>query len=260
MIKWCVIVFDEAQKIKKPGVLMTEAAKAMNADFTIALTGTPIENRLTYLWCIMDTVQPGYLGDLKTFNKKYEDISDKDLLIELKKKIDENEPEPPCNPKPMLRRYKGEHLKGLPKKHEHIYEVIMPDIQAKKYSEIIFNARNKQKNKEHILNTLHYLRSVSLHPLKYEGIDDKEYILSSARLSKTIEIIDEIFRVDEKVLIFLESIEMQGVLQTIIQRRYQLPKPPLIINGSVSADKRKIRVDEFQTSKGFNVMILSPKA
>ena len=58
----------EMQKIKAPGTINTHAAKAVNADFVLGLTGTPIENRLEDLWCIMDRVTAGYLGDLKTFS------------------------------------------------------------------------------------------------------------------------------------------------------------------------------------------------
>ena len=71
-VRFAALLFDEAQKIKTPGVRLTDAAKAMNADFRIALTGTPIENRLSDLWCIVDTVHPAYLDDLRSFSARYE--------------------------------------------------------------------------------------------------------------------------------------------------------------------------------------------
>src|SRR5207237_2479960 len=71
-INWEVVVFDEAQKIKNPQTLVTDAAKAVNADLTLAVTGTPVENRLADLWSIVDTVEPGRLGSLKEFVGTYE--------------------------------------------------------------------------------------------------------------------------------------------------------------------------------------------
>lgn len=69
---FCAVILDEAQKVKSPKARMTYAVKALNADFVIAMTGTPVENRLVDLWCIADTVQPGALADLKDFSRRYE--------------------------------------------------------------------------------------------------------------------------------------------------------------------------------------------
>lgn len=68
---WSVMVCDEAQKIKSPAALVTQAAKSMNARFKIAATGTPVENSLTDLWCLFDFIQPGLLGALNEFGRKY---------------------------------------------------------------------------------------------------------------------------------------------------------------------------------------------
>jgi hypothetical protein len=78
----------EMQKVKSPGTINTHAAKAMNADFVLGLTGTPIENRLEDLWCIMDRVAPGYLGDLKSFSATHSEDSP-EALKQLKTKLDE---------------------------------------------------------------------------------------------------------------------------------------------------------------------------
>ena len=88
-IRFAAIVFDEIQKIKTPGSIMTHAAKAMNGDFLIGLTGTPIENRLADLWCIVDTLEPGYLGDLKSFSQTYEKSEDAENLARLKNLLTE---------------------------------------------------------------------------------------------------------------------------------------------------------------------------
>lgn len=83
-VRFATVVFDEAQRIKTPGVLMTHAAKALNSNFTITMTGTPVENRLADLWCIVDTAFPGRLGDLKTFSQVYEKDENPTKLRQLK--------------------------------------------------------------------------------------------------------------------------------------------------------------------------------
>jgi SNF2 family DNA or RNA helicase len=60
------------QKVKSPDTLNTHALKALNVDFVVVMTGTPIENRLEDLWCILDRVAPGYLGGLRDFSKTYD--------------------------------------------------------------------------------------------------------------------------------------------------------------------------------------------
>jgi SNF2 family DNA or RNA helicase len=119
---WSIMVCDEAQKIKTPGTLVTDAAKAQKAVFKIACTGTPVENSLTDLWCLFDFVQPGLLGPLNRFGLNYRrpientqgDTGQSAALEQLKALI---EPQ-------LLRRTKREVAKDLPIKyddsHEHI--------------------------------------------------------------------------------------------------------------------------------------------
>jgi SNF2 family DNA or RNA helicase len=252
-----VIAFDEVQKIKTPGTIMTRAAKAMNADFTIAMTGTPVENRLADLWCIMDTVQPGLLGDLKSFSQKYECEPDLDELKALQSRLmDEREAKAP----PMLRRMKSDRLKGLPEKREHRIEVPMPSRQAAAYSEAVSTARTADE-KGAMLRALQQFRAISLHPVHPEQDDVAEYVAQSARYVALFRILDDVQARGEKALIFLESREAQPVLASIIQRKYGLPRQPLLINGAVSGPKRQDRVNLFQAGgNGFDVMILSPRA
>ncbi|MBE3599798.1 MAG: DEAD/DEAH box helicase [Limnochordaceae bacterium] len=260
-VRWAVVVFDEAQKIKTPGTLMTEAAKAVQAEFTLAMTGTPVENRLADLWCIVDTVQPALLGDLKTFSRTYEQTEDEAVLRELKQKVDHDEPEPPPRPKVLLRRLKGAHLKGLPPKHEHVLKAPMPPVQAERYKRAVGLARGAGGDRESMLKTIHQLRSLSLHPLPPgEGMSDEEYIAASARLAEAIRVLDEVARAGERALVYVDSLEFQSILRGLLQRRYGLAQPPLLINGTVAGDQRKRRVDVFQQGDGFDVMILSPRA
>lgn len=262
-IRWAVIVFDEAQKIKTPGTLMTEAAKAMHAEFVLTMTGTPVENRLADLWCILDTAIPGELGDLKTFSRMYESSEEPDLdaLAALKRRLETSDPAH-FGPPPMLRRVKEDLVEGLPTKTERVLTALMPEPQARVYLQVLEEARDKRRSgKGDTLSLLAKLRGVSLHPfLKPEDMSDEEYIAASARLKLLFQELDRVAAVGEKALVFVESLEMQRILQSLIQRRYRLAHPPLVINGEIIGDKRKSRVDQFQSKNGFDVMLLSPKA
>jgi len=256
-VSWAVAVFDEVQKVKNPAAAVTDAAKAVKADFVIALTGTPVENRLADLWCIVDLIQPGRLGPLKVFSNTFEKSSDgveSEQLESLREQLMERPP------RIMLRRLKEDHLAGLPKKHEHFPHRLMPAEQAATYADRVGAGRLSGRGRGHMLETLGALRSISLHPGRSGQESDTEFIQLSARLVETFEILDTVEASGEKVLVFLEAREMQGILSEILQRRYTLPGPPLIINGAVSGPKRHQRVREFQSRTGFDVMLISPKA
>jgi hypothetical protein len=253
-VRWGVAVFDEAQKIKNPSALMTDAAKAVDAQFVLTLTGTPVENHLADLWSIVDTAQPGRLGALKTFVQDYPpDAAEK--LNSLKYQLAEADP-PPL----MLRRMKEQCLEGLPSLKVEVRRTEMPSEQADAYDRVVHRARGRGGQQGAMLSALHDLRAVSLHPrASLDGSDD-DFVSASARLKATVAILDDIEKRGEKALIFVESLAMQGVLVELLQRRYRLKSPPPIINGSVAGFKRKGRVDVFNSRPGFDLMLLSPRA
>lgn len=254
-IRWAVGVFDEVQKIKNPGALITEAAKTIQADFVIGLTGTPVENRLADLWSIADLVQPGRLGTLKEFSRRYESSTPEtsaEALSELKDKV------LVTPPAVMKRRLKEDHVEGLPEKEFLWPRLLMPEGQAAAYEQAIEAARSPGRGG--MLQALGQLRSVSLHPSIMAGVSDEEYIRESARLIATFEILDRVHRAGEKALLFLESREMQAALIGVIHRRYKTRERPMVVNGAVAGKLRQQRVNAFQSRDGFDVMILSPKA
>lgn len=257
-IKFACVIFDEAQKIKTPSARMTHACKGLNAEFLVAMTGTPVENRLADLWCIADTVQPLVLGTLREFSAKHESPNSVDAIKSLRENIwQKEEAIESAPPLLMLRRLKGEKLTGLPEKHEHHIQRNMPQAQIDAYTNIVEN--HFIKGPQGTLGTIQALRSASLHPsIGNESFD----INQSARFQVAFEILDKCKSINEKVLIFLESLELQAADQIplLIMQRYNLKKLPMVINGEVDAFKRQKRVDEFQSSKDFDVMILSPKA
>ncbi len=260
-IQFTTVILDEAQKIKSPKARMTSAIKALNTDFMIAMTGTPVENRLADLWCIADAVQPGALGDLKKFSATYE--ADQSAVKGLRDEIWQLEEHIDQKPRLLLRRLKTDKLEGLPKKVEHVYKVPMPPRQLEAYSRAI--AVKERQGPGGTLGMIQALRNISLHPFLTEGKNSTGAPLNvedSARFTATFQILDAIHRASEKALIFLESLDLQSVdlLPTLLQRRYGMARAPMVINGDVSTDKRQERVFQFQEGIGFDVMLLSPKA
>ena len=149
------MLFDEAQKIKNPGVRITDAAKGMKADFRIAMTGTPVENRLSDLWCIVDGVHPGFLDDLKTFSARYETSHDPDILKGLKRDL-----ERPLGGRPqlLLRRMNYDHLPELPPHEEVRHETPMPSEQVNAYRAALEAARGADRRGA-VLEALQRLRA-----------------------------------------------------------------------------------------------------
>ncbi len=253
-VHWSAGVFDEAQKIKNPGTQLTVAALAMNIDFALLMTGTPVENRPADIWTLLDRVEPGRFGTLKEFSAKYEknDSESDSALGQLNHALTTGN----GSPQLMLRRLKEDHLSGLPKKKVHSIVADMPRIQADEYERVV----NLSHTSEKILSKLSLLRAVSLHPETPGDLSDDEYIRGSARLKVTFSILKRIANLREKALVFVESRQMQGFLIGAFRRCFQLPDDVLVINGAVPGKARKRRVDLFQDRRGFDIMILSPRA
>jgi SNF2 family DNA or RNA helicase len=229
----------------------------MKADFRIAMTGTPVENRLSDLWCIVDGVHPGFLDDLKTFSARYEASHDQDALKGLKRDL-----ERPLGGRPqlLLRRMKYDHLPELPPHEVVRHETPMPASQANAYRAALEAARGADRRGA-VLEALQRLRAISLHPGDTDERDDDVFISASARLISSFKVLDAIYQSGERVLIFVEDLALQPRLASIIQRRYRLPSPPMLINGQVSGVTRQARVDRFQAAgDGFDAMILSARA
>jgi SNF2 family DNA or RNA helicase len=255
-VQFAAAIFDEAQKIKTPGIRLTDAAKGMNARFRIALTGTPVENRLSDLWCIIDTANPGCLGDLKTFSCEYEKNEDPERLARLRNKLDSTMGD---RPPVMLRRLRRDHLPDLPTQHEKLHERVMPPPQAAAYAEAIAQAR--EGGRANLLTALQRLRAASLHPHSSAALDDDAFIAASARFISAFSVLDMVAAKGERALLFVDDLHVQARLTGLIQRRYRLAAAPMVINGTVAGPGRQARVERFQAAAdGFDLMILSPRA
>jgi superfamily II DNA or RNA helicase len=258
-----VVIFDEMQKVKSPGTINTHAAKALNADFVLGLTGTPIENRLEDLWCIMDRVAPGYLGDLKTFSATHTEDAH-DALKDLKAKLDEPRLGLPAI---MLRRMKDQILVGLPLKSIKPYRVNMPAAQSEAYAQAVREAQSGDRTPGAMLKVIHALRSISLHPYGGSDIDPydpeaaNKWVNESARVQQVFSILKTIERNGEKALVFLEHRDVQTTFAAAAATLLGLRSEPVVINGTTPGAKRQDIVDRFQNGPpGFNLMVLSPKA
>jgi SNF2 family DNA or RNA helicase len=258
-IKFSAIVFDEMQKVKNPTSAMTNASKALNGDFIIGLTGTPIENSMADLWTILDTLIPGALGmiSLKEFVQKY-NVDDTEALKDLRKQMMESIGD---NPAPILRRMKSDIADDLPTKTEHRIEVDMPEAQEWQYSELIKLGKAKHISGLELVNKL---KMASIHPIRItepDAEDTESYIQQSAKYQALIQILDKAHENSEKVLVFIEFKDIHEWLSVYIKQRYHMPHYPKRIFGGVDAQQRMVIVDKFQECNNeFDVLLLSPKA
>lgn len=274
---WGILVCDEAQKIKTPAALVTRAAKAMQADFKIACTGTPVENTLADLWCLFDFFQPALLGSLsgftKTFRRSIElrEAGHEPLINSLRRAID------PW----VLRRMKDEVAQLPPKIDEHHEDVdrawmslTMSPLQKSLYATTIsafkaeVDAPAEDKKPGAALALLHRLRMICANPLgvsddRAEMLPVEEHVRHSPKLQWLLQQLDLISKQGEKVIVFTEYRELQRIVQRAVAGRFGIHVD--VINGSTSVDpsldaSRQKLIDQFQAHEGFGVIVLSTTA
>ena len=263
---WSIMICDEAQKIKNPNAMITRAAKKQNVKFRIACTGTPVENSLADLWCLYDFVQPGFLGALNEFGKEYglpiEELQEhgRERLATLRSQIE-----------PLLiRRMKSDVAEDLPKKiSAPNCTMPMSPEQRKHYAGAIQHLANgdSSKKSQH-LGVLQRLRLICADPRPY-GVetfvpeDPAVYRRKAPKMDWLLQQLEHIRAQNEKALIFAEYRDIQRLLKHYIQTHFDYVAD--IINGdtavssSVEASRQR-KIDKFQASPGFGVIILSPLA
>lgn len=274
LIPWATVVIDEAQRIKTPGTLVTNALKALKTDFRIAMTGTPVENSLMDLWCITDFVAPGHLDSAKNFNNEFclplrNAETDIRLLGDrIRKRIGAH----------FKRRLKTDILDDLPEKHIHVEDCQqdMPPIQTERYQAALQSTQDSEsggpQRRNRILQVLHQLRDISDHPLladsQWENLPITELIEQSAKLMVTVQLLEKIRDANEKVILFTERRKTQHLLAHVVREYFGL-KDVCIVNGDTPGStqransmkmSRQQSVDRFQASSGFNAIIMSPLA
>ena len=256
-VRFSAMVMDEIQNIKNRNTLASKAVEAMNADFRLGLTGTPIENAAIDLWTIMDRIAPGCLGSGTEFRERYA-VPDAENMSDLHARIFKpNGRTPPLG----LRRLKDEVARDLPQKRRFLHPRLMPKDQADAYDLAQLKLANGGPGAA--LKMLHHIRSVSVHP----GVDGAEtpeqFIAKSARLDAVIDILHRIRDAGERVLVFIEHRDMQFRFAEITRHMFGLDRID-VINGDTPIPRRQEIVNRFQrhlgTDGGFDMLILGPKA
>jgi len=272
LVDFSIIVLDEAQKIKTPGTLITNASKALKADFKVAMTGTPVENNLVDIWCLIDFAVPGLLGNAKDFAKEYQtplkDINTdvKELTERLRSNIGVF----------IKRRLKKDVAKDLPNKYDNEnsrIKKVMPPVQFNRYMQELDIARDSNlegiNKRNQILKSIWALRDISDHPFlidcQISNLSTEELISNSAKLQIIIQLLNEIKLKNQKVIIFADRKETQKMLQKVIFDTFKIFAS--IVNGDTPALTKTIgkskmsrqqTIDRFQLEAGYNVIIMSP--
>lgn len=265
-ITWNSICLDEAQNIKNVYTKQSSAIRRLQGNHRIALTGTPIENRLTELWSIFDFANPGYLGTLRDFTLHYVNIIEKtqdpDIINKVQRLI-----------RPfLLRREKKDPAiqLDLPEKNESKTFVSLTAEQGSLYENYIqdmFDRLDKLSAMERrglILAALTKLKQVCNHPalLLKEG-PNAPWSGRSNKLERLLEMIQELRQEGDKCLIFTQFVETGHLLQSVLQR--ELGEPVLFLHGGSSKTSRDEMIAHFQDStlppeQQRSVFILSLKA
>ena len=270
-IQWSVIVLDEAQYVKSPSTLITNAAKALQADFRIACTGTPIENSMVDLWCITDFFIPGYLGSAKEFAAEYQSplkYCSENETRALAKKLRNNLGDY------LKRRLKEDVLEDLPLKQITYHRTQMPPVQLESYYACLKSVQGSanQEGKKRMLSALSDLKLISDHPKLYDSqwelIEVEGLVEQSAKLIATVKIMEKIVNLDQKVILFSDRRPTQHLLKRVLEKLFELDKVS-IVNGDTPTNitsrrsmklSRQQVIDEFQRHRGFNAIVMSPKA
>jgi superfamily II DNA or RNA helicase len=255
---WNLIVLDEAQAIKNPGTRQSRAVKSLRGRARLALTGTPVENRLGDLWSLFDFLCPGLLGSTSRFKGfiKALEGGEHPNYAPLRKLVQPY----------ILRRLKTDKMviNDLPEKVEMTAWCGLTRAQAILYSQTVKDLGNALKEKEEgiqrrglILSALMRFKQICNHPSQVIG-DGQFAEESSGKFARLREIVEEISSRQEKVLVFTQFREMTGPLATFMAALFG--RPGLILHGGTKVAERKLLVDSFQHEDGPPFFVLSLKA
>ena len=260
-IEWRGMVLDEAQNIKNPSAKQSLAVREIESEFRIALTGTPVENRLSELWAIMDFLNPGYLGPLNFFKRRFatpiEKYGDTDSLKTLRSLVQPF----------ILRRLKTDRtiIKDLPNKQEMTVFCGLSTEQARLYQKLVDNTLEDiddaegVKRRGMILGLLVKLKQICNHPAQFMKQDSLGRAKRSGKLQRLDEMLEEVVAEGDRALIFTQFAEWGKLLSSHLEHR--LGTEAMFLYGSTSQSKREEMVDRFQLDpNGPKIFILSLKA
>jgi non-specific serine/threonine protein kinase len=255
--RWRLVILDEAQAIKNPAAKQTRAVKALHADARIALTGTPIENRLGDLWSIFDFINPGLLGSAKQFSDFVKGLADR--------------PHTPYAPlrdlvRPyILRRLKTDKsiIADLPDKTEVKVFCPLSRKQAALYSQVVEDLTrqleevNGMRRRGLVLALLSRLKQICNHPSHWLG-DGAWAEEESGKFGRLRDIAEVIAARQEKALVFTQFKEATAPLAAFLGSVFG--RPGLVLHGETQVAKRADLVRRFQEDENIPFFVLSVKA
>lgn len=255
-IKWDLLILDEAQAIKNHGTKQTKAIKQLNAKARIALTGTPIENKLSDLWSLLDFLNAGILGSPKEFTAFTKRLKDNNQDYAKLRNI--------VNPF-ILRRLKTDTsiISDLPEKLEIKEYATLSKKQTVLYSALVKEITSKLEEVEGIqrkglvLSSIMKFKQICNHPDQFLGQEEFKSI-NSGKFELLKEICEIIYEKREKVLIFTQFKEMTEPLSRFLESIFL--RKGLVLHGGTPVKKRSEMVEQFNSQEYIPFMVLSIKA
>ena len=264
-IKWQGLVLDEAQNIKNSESKQSKTVREIEASFKIALTGTPVENRLQELWSILEFLNPGYLGARNFFQRRFaipiEKYGDRESLQSLRSLV-----------RPfILRRLKTDKsiIQDLPEKQEMTVFCGLAPEQATLYQQIVETSITELESAEGIqrrgmiLALLVRLKQLCNHPLLLTAKQNPKALeiksQESGKLQRLLEMLEEVVAEGDRALIFTQFAEWGKLLKPHLEQH--LGREILFLYGGIKQQQREEMIDRFQNDpQGPPIMILSLKA
>lgn len=258
-VPWRGVVLDEAQNIKNPETKQARAARALKADYRVALTGTPVENNVGDLWSIMEFLNPGWLGTQAEFRRSFflpiQTTHDPDATSQLKKLTGPF----------VLRRLKSDRtvIADLPEKLEMKVYCSLTKEQATLYQAVADEATDAiarvdgMARRGLVLATLMKLKQVCNHPAQFLG-DNSTIPGRSGKLARLTEMLEESLAEGDRALVFTQFAVMGEILKRHLQETFG--RETLFLHGAVPKTQRDRMVESFQGEGGPPVFVLSLKA
>ncbi|KOY83638.1 DEAD/DEAH box helicase [Lysinibacillus macroides] len=253
--RWDLLILDEAQAIKNPGTAQTKAIKQLDASFKIAMTGTPIENKLADLWSLFDFLNAGLLGTAKEFSTYAKNIKENGSYAKLRNVV---------NPF-ILRRLKTDKsiINDLPDKVEIKAYTTLTSKQAILYRGLVQDLEHQLETTEGIqrkgmvLAAITKFKQICNHPDQYLGQSTYKNT-ASGKFEKLQEICETIYEKRERVLVFTQFKEMTEPLADFLSLIFE--RKGLVLHGGTTAKKRTEMVEQFNGVDYVPFMVLSLKA
>jgi superfamily II DNA or RNA helicase len=260
-LHWSTVVLDEAQYIKNYRTKQAQSVMRLSTPHRIAMTGTPVENRLSELWSIFQFLNPGYLGTASSFRQRYTGMGPSEenaaSLRELHRLVSPF----------MLRRLKSDPdiRKDLPEKLELKSYCSLTPEQTVLYQRVVddlmggLDGRNGIARKGIVLSSLTKLKQICDHPVLADSSrKDHGKAEASGKMERLLELLDAIRDNGESALIFTQYVAMGELLVSRLKQRYE--EEPYFLHGGVSKSQRDDMVETFQKGEGPSLFVLSLRA